>query len=123
MFADDTTLLNKTEDSIEETCKVLRSYEKVSGSRINANTTIGLYIGRWKNKEPEYKGISWTKGNVKTLGVHHGYNIDDDRIWREKINKIHSCIEVWKSRDLLFRGSTFIVKSCIISIIEYKFVK
>jgi hypothetical protein len=32
MFADDTQLINKTEESIEETFKTLEIYEKASGN-------------------------------------------------------------------------------------------
>ncbi len=51
MFADDTQLLNKTENSIEETFKVLETYEKASGARMNMNKTVGMYLGRWRNKK------------------------------------------------------------------------
>jgi hypothetical protein len=33
MFADDTQLINKTEESIEETFKTLEIYEKASGQK------------------------------------------------------------------------------------------
>jgi hypothetical protein len=35
MFADDTQLINKTEESIEETFKTLEIYEKASGAKMN----------------------------------------------------------------------------------------
>ena len=118
MFADDTQLFNKTETSILNTFKTLKSYEKASGSKINKNKTVVLYIGRWKNKNPEFNNISWTKGNVKTLGIHHGYEIDNDKIWRDIIQKLKNCLQVWKTRDLTFGGKVQIIKSFILSTIK-----
>jgi hypothetical protein len=38
--------------------------------------------------------ISWIKENVKTLGVHHGYNVDNDKIWKDIIDRMKNCIQV-----------------------------
>jgi len=32
----------------------------------------------------------------KTLGVYHGYNIDEDALWLNKIDKIKTSLNVWK---------------------------
>jgi hypothetical protein len=55
--------------------------------------------------------IFWSTKPVKALGVFHGYAIDLEMIWLEKINKIKSSMEVWKSRDLTYFGKTLIIKS------------
>ena len=52
LFADDTQLFNKNENSINECFKFIEIYEKASGSKVNLNKTIGLYTGRSKNKTP-----------------------------------------------------------------------
>jgi hypothetical protein len=39
-----------------------------------------MYIGSAKNNRPKFTKIVWTKDNVKTLGIHHGYNIQNDEI-------------------------------------------
>ena len=46
MFADDTQLFNKNEESVEPAFKVLVKYEKAPGSKINYEKTKGLFIGR-----------------------------------------------------------------------------
>jgi hypothetical protein len=43
MFADDTQLINKTEESIEETFKTLEIYEKASGAKMNLEKTVGIH--------------------------------------------------------------------------------
>lgn len=84
MFADDTQLFYKDEESIEETFKVLNIYEKASGTNINLNKTVGMYLGRWENKTPKFKQIKWSKDPVKALGVIHGHNVK----WDGKVNQM-----------------------------------
>jgi hypothetical protein len=55
--------------------KLFSIYEKASGSTVNYEKTKGMYIGSAKNNRPKFTKIVWTKDNVKTLGIHHGYNI------------------------------------------------
>ena len=55
-----------------------------------------MYLGKWRNKNPRFKNIKWLKKTIKALGVFHGYAIDLEMTWLEKINKIKSCMEVWK---------------------------
>ena len=45
---------------------------------------------------------------------------DLNQIWLEKINKIKSCMEFWKSRDLTFTGTVLIIKSFVLSMIGYE---
>ena len=85
MFADDTQILNKTEESIDETFRILGIYESASGAKMNFNKTVGMFLGKWRNKKPRFKNIHWTKNPVKALGVMHGYNVDIDTIWLDKI--------------------------------------
>ena len=46
------------------------------------------------------KDISWTKTDVKTQGIHDGYEINKTAVWMEKMFKIKSCIQIWKTSDL-----------------------
>ena len=108
-----------TEVSIVECFKVLESFEKSSGAKVNKSKTYGLYTGQWRNKTPEFKEIKWTKNNVKTFGIHHGYNIDEAALWLEKINKIKNCIKVWKSRDLTLIGKVLVIKTLLLSQIGF----
>jgi hypothetical protein len=45
-----------------------------------------------------------TKPLVLTLGIHHGYNIQNDEIWKSIIDKMKNCVHVWKSRNLTYTG-------------------
>lgn len=118
-YVDDAQFFNSSEESIVETFKITEKFERASGAKIHKHKTVGLYLGAWKNKTPLFKDISWTKTNVKTLGIHHGYEINETAIWMEKINKIKSCIQIWKTRDLSYVGKVLIIKSLLVSQIGY----
>ena len=110
-YVDDTKFFSSTEESIVETFKTATNFEKASGAKINKTKTVGLYLGAWKNKIPLFKEITWTKTNVKTLGINHGYEVDENEIWMEKVNKIKSCIQIWKSRNFSYVGKVLIIKN------------
>ena len=77
-YVDDAQFFNSSEESIRETFRTAEKYEKASGAKIHKTKTMGLYLGAWRNKNPTFKEISWTKGYVKTLGIQHGYDIDEN---------------------------------------------
>ena len=54
MFADDTEICVSNERSITKTFNTLEVYciHVASGAKLNKKKTKGLYIGRWKNKNP-----------------------------------------------------------------------
>ena len=115
MFADDTQLFNKDERSVEKSFDILSKYEKASGSTINYIKTKAISIGNARHRKPKFYKISGIKENVKTLGVHHGYNVDNDKIWKDIIDRMKNCVHVWKSRKLSYKGKTIIVKNLLLS--------
>ena len=44
MFADDTQLFNKNDESVKKYFDILTIYEKASGSEVNYEKTKGMYI-------------------------------------------------------------------------------
>jgi len=102
MFANDTQLFNKNDGSVKKSFDILTIYEKASGSKVNYEKTKVCISDRQKNNRPKFTIIVWTKDNVKTLGIHHGYNIQNDYIWKSIIDQIENCVHVWKSRNLTY---------------------
>ena len=119
-YVDDSQFFNSTENSIKESFKIFDKFEKASGAKIHKTKTTAIYIGPWKTKEPEFKEISWTDTYVKTLGINHGYHIPEQEVWMEKIKKMKNCIQIWKSRDLTLKGKILIIKTFLISQINYE---
>ena len=71
---------NKNDESVKQSFDNSTIYEKASGSKVNYEKTKGMYIGYAKNNRPMFTQIVWTKDNVKTLRIHHGYDIQNDEI-------------------------------------------
>ena len=64
--------------------------------------------------------MKWSKDLVKPLGVIQGHNINIDALWLEKNKKIKSCLEVWKTGNLTYQEKVLILKTCIISQINFE---
>jgi hypothetical protein len=50
--------------------------QKSSGAKIYLEKTVGMYLGKWRNKNLRFKNIKWSTKPVKALGVFHGYAIE-----------------------------------------------
>jgi hypothetical protein len=72
----------------------------------------------FKNNRPKFTKIVWTKDNVKTLGIHHGYNIQNDEIWKSIIDQMKNVLVMeigWT--DVGSRG--YILVSTVILVFWY----
>jgi hypothetical protein len=63
------------------------------------------YAGRLRGKRPRFTKIPWVTDNIKSLGVFHGYNINTDAVWKTIINQMKCCTQIWKTRNLTFKGN------------------
>jgi hypothetical protein len=82
------------------------------------HTFLSIWFGLLSQRNFQIKSftsLSWISDNIKTLGVFHGYNKDTDDIWKKIINKMKSCTQVWKTRNLTFKGKTLIVKNFLLA--------
>jgi hypothetical protein len=57
MFADDTQLFNKNDESVKKSFDILTIYEKASGSKVNYEKKKGMYIASAKKNRPEVTKI------------------------------------------------------------------
>ena len=90
------TLISSTPQKIplRKVLQCLKNMKMLTGAIIHKTKTTALYIGPWKTKKPEFEQTTWTDKFVKTLGVHHGYQINEQEILMAKIAKIKNCIQV-----------------------------
>jgi hypothetical protein len=87
---------------------------------MNKDKSTGIFIGKSKEKISKLRDIKWTRNYVKTLGICHGYKIDTNKIWMKKINEIKNCFQVWKARGLTFKGKILVLKTYVVSIINFE---
>ena len=120
-YADDTTLiLDGSEKSLSEALRVLESFEKVSGLRLNSKKTEALWIGSCAGKSeklyPE-KDFNWQNTKVKALGVWLSTDpeITTKLNLSEKIEKMRNYLGCWTVRRLSLIGKITVLKSLVAS--------
>ena len=120
-YADDTTLiLDGSERSLSEALKILESFEKVSGLRLNSKKTEALWIGFCAGKSeklrPE-KDFNWQNTKVKAPGVWISTDpeITAKHNCVEKMEKMRNCLGCWTVRRLSLIGRLTVLKSLVAS--------
>lgn len=111
-FADDTSLICNSCESVEKAIGVINSFGNISGLRLNPSKSKALWLGSWRNREEKPFGFKWPKEPVRALGIFISYDEkqNNQRNFLEKIQKLSSKLEVWRSRNLTILGRCLITK-------------
>ena len=75
-FADDTTVFMRDMTDAKTLLKILCSFEKVSGLKINREKSEGFWLGANKNSNHKPLGMKW-KTCIKILGIHISYDREE----------------------------------------------
>ena len=111
--ADDMTDIVINDASYRELKSENDEYSKVSGSKINPNKTEILKFGNFQNLPEEY-----VKDHIKVLGIYLGKN-DLNLNFRNRLEKLEKTIQKWTKFKLNIFTKTIILKTYIISILQY----
>lgn len=124
-YADDTSIsLKFSADSLEETIRVFRRFEIVSGLKMNLEKTEILRLGTAKDNNdilcPHIK-LKWTNGPVRVLGVliSNNLNLLEELNYAPILPKLRSTISMWSQRDLSLYGKSTIIKSLLFPKLTY----
>ena len=85
-FVDDTTALLNNRSSLENFFSDVVKFEKVSGSKLNREKTIGLVS--CPEKETVVQGVKLIYGNDELLGAPVGAKINTQSIWDGLVKKM-----------------------------------
>lgn len=118
LYADDNTGIFTDENSSKRFFYHISLFQKISGSKINYRKSSGMYLGKWKNRSDHPFGISWVQ-NTKLLGYHIGYNLSPDDIWSTTFKRWSVTLNIWKSRDLSFKGKSTVINALLMPKILY----
>ena len=118
-YADDTTLTLCNSTSIDESFVVIKEFEKASGAKINIDKCEGLWLGCFKNRIDKPYGFNWEKKSLKILGLYFGTEMTNKQNWEQRIQKFNRTLNLWKMRDLSFRGKAVVVNQLVASALWY----
>ena len=120
-YADDTTGILKDEESLKVFLDVLKSYEKVSGLKINISKSECMWIGASCNCKREVLGLKWLKRPIKCLGVYLTYDYDEfiTLNYKQRLKKMEDTANWWRGRGLTMHGRAQIINSLLLSKLIY----
>ena len=119
LYADDNTGIFTSDFSMHKYFYHIKCFQKISGSKINYRKSNGMYLGKWKNRSDHPFGITWVP-NAKLLGYRYGYNINEDDMWSKLYLKFDNTMNLWRNRQLSFKGKSIVLNSiCINEILYY----
>jgi len=120
-LADDTTCLLADIASTKELMNIFTRFHLLSGLKCNLDKTEALWIGSRAGAEDGDLPVRWATNEFSTLGIKfsttgvplHVLNFPD------KLSKLRSTLNLWKSRDLSLIGKNVILKSLGVSQLLY----
>lgn len=114
-LADDTTLFLKNNEDMKEAARILNSFAKFSGLKLNTNKTKIMKIGvPLQERIVDFEEVN----KIKILGIYFKNkekckNIKEN--WVNRVKRIENLIKTWGRRDLSIHGKIIIVKTFLIS--------
>jgi len=120
-FADDTTVIVKTDNSIWHLNQLLKKFEKCSGLKINQSKTVIKGLGKWQNRSDTIYGYPISPDPIKILGIWFCYDkqVMQDLNVGGKFAKIKRTLSPWFTRGLTMQGRNLILKSLGLSQLVY----
>ena len=118
-YADDTSLILTSDDSIKAVFETYALFEKASGAKLNQAKSKGLWLGGWSGRSDPPVVLDWSSSKLKVLGVFLGPgNLEEDN-WRPRIVAVDHVLKSWRSRALSFRGKALIINALALSRVWY----
>ena len=110
-YADDTTLILANDYSITQAFNIINIFERGSGSRLNPKKTEGLWIGSQAGRTSGPVNITWVADKLKILGVYLGNVNLDQANWADRVAKLETRLNLWRSRTLSLKGKSMIINT------------
>ena len=118
-YADDTSLVVVSDDSIVACFETYDRYEQGSGSRLNLSKSKGLWLGSWRERVDSPVSLDWTSVKVKVLGVFLGPGNLEEVNWRPRIQAVENVLCSWRQRILSFKGRALVINALALSRVWY----
>ena len=118
-YADDTSLVLTSDDSIKAAFEAFALFERASGSKLNLAKSKGLWLGGWSGRPDPPVPLDWSSSKLKVLGIYIGPgNLEEDN-WRPRIDAVDHVLRSWRSRSLSFHGKALVINALALSRVWY----
>ena len=118
-YADDTSLILKSDDAIVAAFETSALFEQASGSKLNQSKSKGLWLGGWCGRVDPLVVLDWSSSKLKVLGVFIGVGDLEADNWRPRIDAVERVLNSWHSRSLSFCGKALVVDALALSRVWY----
>jgi len=118
-YADDTSLVVSSDDSIAAVFDTYSLYERGSGSKLNLAKSKGLWLGPWSGRCDRPVELDWTSDKIKVLGVFVGPGNLEEANWRPRIQAVENVLASWRQRILSNRGRALVISALALSRVWY----
>ena len=101
-YADDTTSILGTVESVFELFRITLLFEKKSGLRLNKSKTLLIWLGPWRTRKDTVQNLMVCDSSFNNLGIELGYDQKqcDLKNFNSEISKMNIKYNIWKTRDL-----------------------
>ena len=117
-YADDTTLVVRSEKSIDVIFKQYDIYARASEAKINREKTEILRLGKWRKQMPkEEKYKEYVKREIKILGATFHEERKENEVvnWKKKEEKALKIIKYHEKREISLFGKILLINSLVLS--------
>ena len=116
-YADDTTCIVTTFQSIRKIFLISELYSFASGAVLNKDKSCAMWLGRWRDNQEQY-GLKWVK-SMKICGIFLGESDMTDINWNPIFSKMTKTANLYKARDLSIFGRASIANFSLCSKLWY----
>lgn len=118
-YADDTSLVVTTDDSIRAVFDTYLLYERGSGAKLNRSKSKGLWLGSWAGRIDPPVALDWSPVMLKILGVYIGTGNLEDANWRPRITAVENVLHSWRQRILSFQRRSLVINALALARVWY----
>ena len=118
-YADDTTLILTSQESITTSLNTIEKYCSASGAKINNNELECIRLGTWKSMTIR-EALSWVKNDVKILGLIYSHTNMSEKNYQHIIDKAQIKMERWSKRTYSLEGRAHLANIYILPQIIYR---
>ena len=116
-YADDTTIVVRSEASLKAVFAVFDLYERASGAKLNVAKSHGLIFGWWRSKITPSIPLDWSTESIMVLGSQLAN--DGDELWSKPIKTLTTLLSSWKRRSLSYHGRALVANTLGLSMFWY----